>query len=190
MKRFFSIIIFIISIYSLQAQNNITFIIKDKADNDVLSGANCILKNTNKGASSNIKGFCRLEGISNGEQTFVFSYIGFKTVEKTFSFPLKEKKTIIIYLSENNELDTVTVYSTRTRNRIKEIPTKIEVLGTKEVVEETAIKPGNISKLLGETSGIQVQHTSATSGNPLSVTISPPATAWFDSSHLESLAIS
>ncbi|MFK5889623.1 MAG: TonB-dependent receptor [Flavobacteriaceae bacterium] len=165
MKKNILLVIFIISIYSLQAQNNITFIIKNKADNDVLFGANCILKRSDKGASSNFKGICQLEGIPNGEQTFVFSYVGFKTVEKTFTFPLKDKKAIIIYLSENDELETVTVYSTRTRNRIKEIPTKIEVLGIEEVVEETAINPGNISKLLGETSGIQVQHTSATSGN-------------------------
>jgi len=33
------------------------------------------------------------------------------------------------------------------------------------VVEETGINPGNISKLLGETSGINVQHTNAVSGN-------------------------
>jgi iron complex outermembrane receptor protein len=39
------------------------------------------------------------------------------------------------------------------------------VLGNEEVVEETGISPGNISKLLGETSGIMVQHTSAVSGN-------------------------
>ena len=39
------------------------------------------------------------------------------------------------------------------------------MLGNEEEVEETGISPGNISKLLGEPSGINVQHTSAVSGN-------------------------
>ncbi|HHB52296.1 MAG TPA: TonB-dependent receptor, partial [Saprospiraceae bacterium] len=165
MKKIIVLIILTITIHSIQAQNKVTFIIKDKADNDILFGANCILKNTTIGTSSDENGICEFNNIPNGEQTFEFSYIGFESVEKTYTFPLKDKQPIVIYLTENAELETVTVFSTRTRNRIKEIPTKIEVLGNEEVIEETAINPGNISKLLGETSGIQVQQTSAISGN-------------------------
>jgi len=165
MNKIIAIIILIISIHSIQAQDTVTFIIKDKAVNDNLFGVNCILKNTTIGTSSDTNGLCQFDNIPNGEHTFEFSYIGFKSVEKTYIFPLKDKQPIVIYLTENTELEIITVFSTRTRNRIKEIPTKIEVLGNEEVIEETAINPGNISKLLGETSGIQVQHTSAISGN-------------------------
>lgn len=165
MKKIIVLIILTITTHSIQAQNKLTFIIKDKADNDTLFGANCILKNTIIGTSSDENGICEFDNIPNGEQTFEFSYVGFESVAKTYTFPLKDKKPIIIYLTPNATLETVTVFSTRTRNRIKEIPTKIEVLGNEEVVEETAINPGNISKLLGETSGIQVQQTSAISGN-------------------------
>ncbi|TDD93677.1 TonB-dependent receptor [Flavobacterium cellulosilyticum] len=165
MKKIIAIIILTMSSYSIRAQNTVTFIIKDKEENDILFGANCILKNTTTGTSSDENGICQFNDIPNGEQTFEFSYIGFESVEKTYTFPLKNKQPIVIYLTGNTELQAVTVFSTRTRDRIKEIPTKIEVLGIEEVVEETAINPGNISKLLGETSGIQVQHTSAISGN-------------------------
>ena len=165
MKKIIALIILTISIYSTQAQNTVTFIVKDQADNDTLFGANCILQNTTIGTSSNENGICQFNNVPNGKQTFEFSYVGFESVEKTYTFPLKDKQPIVIYLTENTELQAVTVYSTRTRNRIKEIPTKIEVLGNEEVVEETAISPGNISKLLGDTAGIQVQHTSAISGN-------------------------
>ena len=164
-KNILLIALLFTAINSIQAQNSATFIIKDKADNKPLFGANCILKNTSIGTSSDENGICQFNDIPNGVQTLEFSYIGFESVEKTYTFPLKEKQPIVIYLTENDELDAVTVFSTRTRNRIKEIPTKIEVLGNEEVLEETAINPGNISKLLGETSGIQVQHTSAISGN-------------------------
>lgn len=165
MKKIIAILILTISIHAVQAQNSVTFIIKDKASNDLLFGANSILKNTSIGTSADTNGVCQFNNIPNGKQTFEFSYIGFKSVDKTYIFPLKDKQPIVVFLSENTQLATITIFSTRTRNRIKEIPTKIEVIGNEEVVEETTINPGNISKLLGETSGIQVQHTSAISGN-------------------------
>jgi len=148
-----------------QAQNTITLNVKDKETNEPLIGVNCILKGTDIGGSSDFNGKIIINKIPNGMQTLVLSYVGYKTFEKVFTFPLKQNKPITVFLEEDNTLNTVTIYSTRTDNRIEEIPTRIEVLGNEEVVEETTINPGNISKLLGETSGVQVQHTSATSGN-------------------------
>lgn len=150
---------------TLQAQNNIVINVKDKESNVPLIGVNCVLKGTDIGGSSDFNGKIGIDKIPNGKQTLVLSYVGYKTVEKTFDFPLKENKSITVFLEEDNTLNTVTIYSTRTDNRIEEIPTRIEVIGNEEVVEETDINPGNISKLLGETSGVQVQHTSAISGN-------------------------
>ncbi|MCF6180837.1 TonB-dependent receptor [Lutibacter sp.] len=165
MKKLLLLILFIFCINLSQAQNTFTAIVKDKQTNEPLFGADCILKETSKGSSANMDGEITIQGINNGKQIFLFSYIGYQTVEKELNFPLQDSSPIIIYLKQNQTLKTITVYSTRTNNRIEEIPTKVEVLGQEEVIEETAINPGNISKLLGETSGIQVQHTSAISGN-------------------------
>jgi len=160
------IIILLISITTvLQAQNSFTAIIKDKTNNETLIGATCLLKGTTNGAVADINGKVQVKNIPNGEQTLVFSYVGYETLKKELIFPLQDTSIIIITLEKNANLKEVTVYSTRTNNRIEEIPTRIEVLGNEEVVEETAFNPGNISKLLGETSGIQLQHTSAVSGN-------------------------
>ena len=148
-----------------QAQRTFTAIIKDKETKEPLIGANCILKGTTIGSSADKNGKIILQNIPVGKQTLQFSYVGYQTVEKEFEFPLQDTSSINIYLEPDLTLETVTVYSTRTNNRIEEIPTRIEVLGNEEVIEETAINPGNISKLLSETSGIQVQHTSAISGN-------------------------
>ena len=41
----------------------------------------------------------------------------------------------------------------------------MEVLGSEEVKEENGIKPGNIASLLGDIAGIQIQQTSAATGN-------------------------
>jgi len=164
MKQIFLILIISITSF-IRAQNIITLRVKDKNTNELLIGVNCVLKGTDIGWSSDFNGKIIIDKIPNGKQILVFSYVGYKTVEKAFDFPMKENKPITVFLEEDNTLNTVTIYSTRTDNRIEEIPTRIEVIGNEEVVEETAINPGNISKLLGETSGVQVQHTSAISGN-------------------------
>ena len=145
-------------------QNSFTAFVKDKETKQLLIGADGILEGTNIGASADINGKIRLENIPNGYHSLVFSYMGYESDTLKLHFPLKEKKTVTIYLDQNISLQTVTVYSTRTANRIEEIPTRVEVLGKEEVVEETAFNPGNISKLLGDTSGIQIQNTSAISG--------------------------
>ncbi len=165
MKRILLIFLLFSAINSIQAQNTFKAILKDEKTKEPLVYANVLVENTQIGAATDENGLVILNNVPNGKQTLIFSYVGYHTKEKTYTFPFNESKPIIIFLEPNNELQTVTVYSTRTKNHIKEIPTKIEVLGKEEVVEETAINPGNISKLLGETSGIQVQHTSAISGN-------------------------
>ncbi|MGN6476590.1 MAG: TonB-dependent receptor, partial [Flavipsychrobacter sp.] len=68
--------------------------------------------------------------------------------------------------STDNDLEEVTVLaSTRNNESIENSPSKVEVLGLEEMKEEAAIKPGNIGSILGDVSGVQVQQSSATSGN-------------------------
>ena len=165
MRRIILILFLINAFGAIQAQNTFKAILKDEDTKEALPFANVVLENTQTGATTDTSGRVILKNIPNGKQTIIFSYVGYQTKEKTFAFPLSQKTPLIIYLEKSANLDEVVVYSTRTNNRIKEIPTRIEVLGNEEVVEETAINPGNISKLLSETSGIQVQHTSAISGN-------------------------
>jgi iron complex outermembrane receptor protein/outer membrane receptor for ferrienterochelin and colicins len=63
-------------------------------------------------------------------------------------------------------LDEVTVVSTtRTGDPVEYATTKVEILGQEEMQEESMIKPGNIASLLGDVSGVQIQQTSAITGN-------------------------
>ena len=57
------------------------------------------------------------------------------------------------------------VASTRSNESIETSTTKVEVLGLEEMNEESTVKPGNIASILGDMSGIQIQQSSATSGN-------------------------
>ena len=165
MKRLFLFVVLICNLSILLSQNTFTAIIKDEDSKKVLPFANVVLENTQIGGSTDTTGKVIIENLPDGKQTLVFSYVGYRKKEKGFTFPLKTSEPVIVYLEKSEELQTVTVVSTRTNNRIEDIPTRVEVLGNEEVVEETGINPGNISKLLGETSGINIQHTSAVSGN-------------------------
>jgi len=62
-------------------------------------------------------------------------------------------------------LGDVVVSSSRINGRIKDLPTRVEVLGTEDMEEETSMHPSNVAMLLSEASGIQTQQTSASSGN-------------------------
>ncbi|GAB3300596.1 hypothetical protein GCM10027511_15830 [Hymenobacter humi] len=61
--------------------------------------------------------------------------------------------------------EEVLVTATRTNSRIEDLPTRVEVLGEEELLEENGIKPGNIASLLGDLAGTQIQPTSPTTGN-------------------------
>ena len=61
--------------------------------------------------------------------------------------------------------EEVLVTATRTNSRLEDLPTRVEVIGEEELVEENGIKPGNIASLLGDIAGTQIQPTSPTTGN-------------------------
>ncbi len=67
--------------------------------------------------------------------------------------------------SEHEELDVVVISATRSTRTIDNIPTRVEVIAGEELDEKGNMKPGDIRMLLAESTGIQTQQTSATSGN-------------------------
>ncbi len=66
---------------------------------------------------------------------------------------------------EAEELEEITIQSTRTSRTIRNTPTRIETIDAEELEEKSNMKPSNVSMLLHESTGLQVQQTSATSGN-------------------------
>jgi outer membrane receptor for ferrienterochelin and colicins len=66
---------------------------------------------------------------------------------------------------ETEELEEVLIQSTRTTRTIRNTPTRIETIDAEELEEKSNMKPANVSMVLHESTGLQVQQTSATSGN-------------------------
>ena len=111
-------------------------IIKDNETNEPLIGATAVLKGTTNGNNADRDG------------------------------KIDSLKAIDILMKANEqELEEVVVSSTRTSRTIANTPTRIETIELEEIDEKTNMRPANVSMLLHESTGIQVQQTSATSAN-------------------------
>lgn len=103
--------------------------------------------------------------LTTGRHTITVSLTGYNKLDTAIILPFSG--TLALYLSSaQTALEEVTVVSsTRNNLAIENSPMKVEVLGNEELGEEAGIKPGNIASILGDVSGVQIQQTSATSGN-------------------------
>lgn len=146
-------------------QNTFKAIVKDSLTNEVLIGATAVLKGTTNGSSADLNGKIEIKNIPNGQQTIVFSYVGYDKLELTFIFPLADSLKERIIFMKAEELEEVIISTTRTSRSIQNVPTRVEVIELEEIDEKSNMRPSNVSMLLHESTGIQVQQTSATSAN-------------------------
>lgn len=140
--------------------------IVDNETKSPIIGATITLKGTKNSTSSDDKGLVTLANIADGAQTITISYIRFEEKIINLKFPINQTVTedIVLEASED-ELETVTISSTRSNRSIKDIPTRVEFIAGEELEEKANMKPGDIRMVLSESTGIQMQQTSATSAN-------------------------
>ncbi|MEL6538837.1 MAG: TonB-dependent receptor, partial [Bacteroidota bacterium] len=65
----------------------------------------------------------------------------------------------------NEHLEEVIITATRTSRTIDDLPTRVEAISSEELDEKSMMRSANIAMLLRESTGIQMQQTSASSGN-------------------------
>ncbi|WP_158826876.1 TonB-dependent receptor [Mucilaginibacter lacusdianchii] len=152
------------------SQNTLKAVVKDGKTNEPLVGATVLLQGTNKGATTDTSGTITLTAIPDGVQVLQFRYVGYITKLDTIIFPFRSSDPVVVQLmplgdDEGEELTEVTVSATRSSRTIANIPTRVEVISGEELEEKGNMKPGDIRMLLAESTGIQTQQTSATSGN-------------------------
>ena len=146
------------------AQNTLEIKIFTEKDQEPLLGATVYIPSLDKGATTNFDGIAMLDEIPNGTYQVQISYLGFKTLETSIAIPADRE--LIFYMEESaNALDEVVLQSTRSTRTIKKIPTRIEFIGVEELGEKAVMNPTNISMVLRESTGIQMQQTSLSSAN-------------------------
>ncbi|MDR3679144.1 MAG: TonB-dependent receptor plug domain-containing protein [Flavipsychrobacter sp.] len=164
-----TIIISVMALFAIQqasAQSSFSFYLKDSKTKESVPGATANIQGTTNGGTTDIDGLITLQGIANGQQIIIYKAIGYKPKSDTLIFPLATIDTNTIFMDGTEaELDEVTVSTTRSTRTIKDIPTRVEVIGGEELDEKGNMKPGDIRMMLSESTGIQTLQTSATSGN-------------------------
>jgi iron complex outermembrane receptor protein len=76
-----------------------------------------------------------------------------------------EPRDVLVELAEAHEVEEeVTVYATRTGQRLQDEPVRVEVLMREEIEEKMLMTPGDIVMMLNEMGGLRVQTTSPSLG--------------------------
>ncbi|WP_121068656.1 TonB-dependent receptor [Maribacter vaceletii] len=164
-KYILSVMLAIIMCFFAKAQtSDIQIKVVSETENEPLLGATVYFEELEKGAVTDFDGIATFTEIPNGNQTLKISYVGFKTIETTIEIGTKKIFSFKLE-SGGNELDEVVIQSSRSTRTVKKIPTRIEFIGVEELGEKAIMNPTNISMVLRESTGIQMQQTSLSSGS-------------------------
>jgi len=150
--------------FSKAQTSDIQIKVVSESENEPLLGATVYFEQLEKGAVTDFDGIASFTEIPNGEHSIIISYLGFETLNTKIQIP--SKSDLIFKLkSGGNELDEVVLQSSRSTRTVKKIPTRIEFIGVEELGEKAIMNPTNISMVLRESTGIQMQQTSLSSGS-------------------------
>lgn len=145
-------------------QDTLRVSVRNALTNQPIAGATVLQTGTTNGAATDSAGVARLRIVSTGTQRLRFSAVGFQPANQAIPVPAGDTLRIALEPSEE-ELDEVIVSSTRSGRTVADEPTRVEVIDGEELDEKANMQPGNISMILRESTGIQVQQTSVTSAN-------------------------
>ena len=166
MRLITMILVILTTGFVARAQNIFTVILKDKDTGQPLIGASVQIKSLNKVIASKQNGEALFTDLPSGKFAVSFSSVGFQTQIDSLSFPFSGSQPYLIFLiADEEELEEVVISTTRSSRTIENIPTRVEAISGEELDEKGNMKPGDIRMLLNESTGIQTQQTSATSGN-------------------------
>lgn len=150
---------------TLYSQQNLKIKIIHADTRESLPAASIEIKNPARTITADSTGMAVLSLPAPGKYSITVSYAGYQEVTVTVSIPYAQELLTIEMEPEEEEEEEVIIQSTRTSRTIRNVPTRIETIAMEEIDEKANMRPANVSMLLHESTGIQVQQTSATSAN-------------------------
>lgn len=162
-------IILVIAAWLYAAAASGQYSLKIKVSNsdtrEPLQAATVSIPALKKNTVTDSTGLSEFNNLVKGTYRIVVSYTGFMEKEISVTVPLPGDRLEIQLEPADEEEEEVIVRSTRTSRTIRNVPTRVETIEWEEIDEKSNMRPGNVAMLLHESTGIQVQQTSATSGN-------------------------
>ena len=145
-----------------QGGDRLRLVVKNNETKAPVADARVVVKETEIETTTNADGIAELTGLPNGEQTIEVHSPGYETIELKMIFPAMGGEIRTVFMTVHNEVGEVTIESTRTGREIEVEPTRVEAIDEEEIDEKINMRPANVSMVLHESTGIQVQQTSAT----------------------------
>ncbi len=140
-------------------------IVLDEENNEPLIGATLQFTDTNRGDVSDMHGKIIIKNVPGGTHNISISYIGYETIDTLINVANLSVPLVFHLHSVSEDLEEVTIMATRSTRTIKRIPTRVEFIGSEELEEKAIMNASNISLVLRESTGIQIQQSSLSSGN-------------------------
>ena len=157
------VFIFIFLAVNGKAQSLLRLKITDESNAHPLTSVTIAVNGKNIALSDSL-GYATLH-LTNGAHRIGFSFTGYQSKEIVYTLPDSSLHVISMAVIQQTLEDVTVISSTRNNQRIENAPLKVEVLGRQEMDEENTIKPASIASIIGDYSGIQIQQSSAVSGN-------------------------
>lgn len=163
-----SYILFTLIIHALtaDAQHTVMFKVIDADTKAALPGVNVSIIGSNLGTATDRDGSAAVRNVNPGTHQFLVSMIGYERTTLTLRVPEETAEVIEVELEHHHEdLEEVTVYAARGSRLIDRVPTRAEVIAGEELQEKANMNSSNISMILRETPGVQVQMTDPSTAN-------------------------
>lgn len=133
-------------------------------EGQAIIGALVELKKMKQKAITDIDGKAQFNNLKDSTYSIIIESMGYEKMEQ--KVVVAGNTTIPINVEEHDqELEEVVVSITRSGRTISNTASRVEVIDGEELGEKAMMNSSNIAVLLKESTGIQVQQTSAASGN-------------------------
>lgn len=164
-KIIYGIICLLLSTSLYTQSTTVTIKIVEEETNEPLIGATVYFETSKTEVMTNDEGLAVLENIPLGEQEIIISFVGFETIFDTIYITQPTSLKTYTMHEGGSELEGIVIKSTRSTRTIRRIPTRVEFIGAEELGEKAIMNASNISMVLRESTGIQIQQTSLSSVN-------------------------
>ncbi len=131
--------LFIITTFTLKAQNKISGTVTLSETGETLQGAHVSIRNTTLGTATNKDGHYQLAGLREGEYTIRISYFGLQTIEEVVMVAGSDLVLNFAMTETSIDLNTVVVTGTRTEKNLKNVPVLTQTIHNRELEKRNIV---------------------------------------------------
>ncbi|MFN8357975.1 MAG: TonB-dependent receptor [Spirosomataceae bacterium] len=160
-------IVLTLVVHTSVAQNVLFVQVTDARTQKPIADADVFLAHFSEGSISNSEGKVTLSYFPNGWQDIKIAKTGYRTEHRKLYFPLKNPNEVLLVSlwPEPTDTEKIPVSVLRTSTNAETSATRVQVVATEELQDRINLMPANVAATLSAKTGIQLQQTSALSGN-------------------------